>query len=71
MQADKIIIGEYSVVMDVLDWYEKNLFYIGIDNCRMQGYMALFMSPYSPFLNPSSETYNLSGFMTATTEDRA
>lgn len=56
--------------MDILDKQGKNGVYIVMDNCRIhhsdfvtecikkRGYRALFMPPYSPFLNPIEECWS-------------
>lgn len=57
-------------VMDILDKYDKKVFFIVMDNCRIhhsrfvmdainkRGYKPLFMPPYSPFLNPIEEYWS-------------
>lgn len=64
------IVKLVQAVMDVLDKHGKNGFYIIMDNCKIhhtafvveainnRGYKPLFMSPYSPFLNPIEERWS-------------
>ena len=59
-----------NVVMDTLDKHDKKGMFIVLDNCRIhhsqfvtdvitrRGYKALFMLPYSPFLNPIEECWS-------------
>lgn len=61
------IVKFVQAVMHVLDKHGKNEFYIVMDNCKVhhttfvvevinnRGYKPLFMSPCSPFLNPTEE----------------
>ncbi|KAG2212939.1 hypothetical protein INT45_009796 [Circinella minor] len=64
------IVKFMNVVMDTLDKHDKKGMFIVLDNCRIhhsqfvtdvitrRGYKALFMLPYSPFLNPIEECWS-------------
>ncbi|KAG2213333.1 hypothetical protein INT45_013200 [Circinella minor] len=64
------IVKFINVVMDTLDKHNKKEMFIVLDNCRIhhsqfvtdvitrRGYKALFMPPYSPFLNPIEECWS-------------